>query len=109
MAKNLKTVVPAKGGGGFVPQSIIIHLQRLVILSVVFIFCGVMVSMGVEKIRLAQATLDTVAQTNQRMDKENRILYHITQALKQDQGAMEQLCRDELGLVRADEIIYLQP
>jgi cell division protein FtsB len=65
--------------------------------------------MGLEKIRLAQATLDTVVQTNQRLDKENRVLYRLIKALQQDREAMERLCRDELGLARTDEIIYLQP
>jgi cell division protein FtsB len=73
------------------------------------LLCGLGAAMGVNDINEAQAQLEQVRQVNWQLDKENRALYRTIQNLRQDPDALEKLCRSELGLVRANEIIYLEP
>jgi cell division protein FtsB len=87
-------------------------IRRLWYLSgaaVLVLICGLGIAMGVNDINEAEAQLEQVRQANWRMDRENRSLYRTIQNLRQDPDALEKLCRSELGLVRANEIIYLDP
>lgn len=79
------------------------------LLSAVLLIAGLGVYQGVENIRQAEAQLMDVQQANHAMDKENRALYRTIQNLRQDRAAIERLCRNELGLVRNNEVIYKLP
>ena len=86
-------------------------MRRLwvLLLAGVLAICGLAVGSGVDNIRTARAQLEMVRQTNLTLDRENRAMYRTVQNLKQDNVAIERLCRNELGLVRANEIIYILP
>ncbi len=85
------------------------NLWGLLLLCAIFAISGLGIYQGVENIRQAEGQLGMVLQTNHALDKENRVLYRSIQNLKQDRQALERLCRNELNLVRADEVIYQLP
>ena len=85
------------------------RLLGLVFLCAIVLISGLGVFAGADNIRQAEAQLETVLQTNLELDKENRAMYRVVQQFKQSRAAMERLCRMELGMVRADEIIYQLP
>jgi cell division protein FtsB len=56
-----------------------------------------------------RAELEDINQQNLSLDLDNRNLYRQVQRLRDDPQAMEQACREELGLLRPDEIVYQRP
>ena len=61
---------------------------------------------GAEKLQAAQAELEQVVQTNQRLDRENRALYRQVMRLRSDPQALEREARREMGMVGQDEVVY---
>ena len=76
------------------------------ILLVVVVICGVTLYRGFANFNKVQDELAQVRQTNQRLDAENRALYRKVQRLRSDAKAQERAVRREMGLVRADELVY---
>ena len=91
------------------PPILIKRMWYVVFMAALVVICGLGVYSGVANIRQASAQFELVQATNDRLDKENRALYRVILSLKQDPSALEKLCRSELGLVRPNEIVYLQP
>ena len=53
---------------------------------------------------------DELMRKNQALEQDNRLLYHEITRLRNDPKVIEHLAREELGLVREDElIIYFAP
>ena len=90
-------------------QLIVKRMWWLTVMAAIIAICGLGIYMGIDNIRQAGQQLESIQQANARIDRENRALYSTIQTLKQDRTALENLCRSELGLVRADEIVYLKP
>lgn len=76
------------------------------ILLTVVVVCGVTLYRGFTNFNKVQDELVQVRQTNQRLDAENRALYRKVQRLRGDAKAQERAARKEMGLVRADELVY---
>ena len=76
------------------------------ILLTVIVICGVTLYRGFTNFNKVQDELAQVRQTNQRLDSENRALYRKVQRLRSDAKAQERTVRQEMGLVRANELIY---
>lgn len=76
------------------------------ILLTVVVICGVTLYRGLTNFNKVQEELTEVRQTNQRLDAENRALYRKVQRLRSDAVAQELAVRQEMGLARADEIVY---
>jgi cell division protein FtsB len=76
------------------------------ILLTVMVICGVTLYRGFTNFNKVQDELAQVRQTNQRLDAENRALYRKVQRLRSDTKAQERAARQEMGLVRADELVY---
>lgn len=76
------------------------------LVAVVLAVCAFTVYRGASDLFAAQAELDRVVAVNQRLDSQNRALYHQVQRLRSDPEALESACRREMGLVRPDEVVY---
>lgn len=76
------------------------------ILLTVIVVCGVTLYRGFTNFNKVQGELAQIRQTNQRLDAENRALYRKVQRLRSDAKAQERAVRQEMGLVRADELVY---
>ena len=79
------------------------------ILLVVAMICGVTLYRGFAGFTKVQDEISLVRQTNQRLDAENRALYRRVLRLRGDAKAQEGAVRQEMGLVRADELVYADP
>ncbi len=80
-----------------------------VILLAVALVCGFTLYRGFANFNKVQAELSQVRQTNQRLDAENRALYRKVLRLRGDARAQERAARQDMGLVRPDEVVYLEP
>lgn len=76
------------------------------ILLTVIVICGVTLYRGFTNFNKVQDELTLVRETNQRLDAENRALYRKVQRLRSDARTQERAVRQEMGLVRADELVY---
>jgi cell division protein FtsB len=76
-----------------------------VILFIIFYSCfGERGFMSVVSLR---EELKQIQDHNQRLKEENAELERYIYLLNNDEGCIERIAREELGLVKADEIIYL--
>lgn len=64
---------------------------------------------GTAQLSSLRAELTEINEQNLHLDLANRDLYRRVQRLRDDPQAIEQACREELGLLRADEIVYKRP
>ncbi len=76
------------------------------ILLTVMVICGVTLYRGFTNFNKVQGEITQVRQTNQRLDAENRALYRKVLRLRGDAKAQERAVRRDMGLVRADELVY---
>ena len=74
-------------------------------LAVGFLIYAVIHSGGSGKQVQLQRELDKTREENQHLKEENRRLFQEVEALNRRQDYLEKLARDELGLVRKDELI----
>lgn len=79
------------------------------ILLAVTVICGITLYRGFSNFNKVQDEISQVRQTNQRLDAENRALYRRVLRLRGDAKAQESAARQEMGLVRADELVYADP
>lgn len=86
--------------------------QRKTILTVVFVFMSallVLIVLGdngwVELTRL-RANRDSLIQANEQLTRENMRLYHTIERLQNDLTYIENVARQELGMIRSDELIF---
>jgi Septum formation initiator len=70
-----------------------------------FLIYAVIHSGGSGKQVQLQRELDKTREENQHLKEENRRLFQEVEALNRRQDYLEKLARDELGLVRKDELI----
>lgn len=74
-------------------------------IAVGFLIYAVIHSGGSGKQVQLQRELDKTLEENQRLKEENRRLSQEVEALNRREDYLEKLARDELGLVRKDELI----
>lgn len=60
-----------------------------------------------EEYQRLSAALQEVEEGNARLREENTQLYHRIEALREDPRAIERKVRDELNLIRSDEVLIL--
>ncbi len=61
---------------------------------------------GLPKLRALQNELDAIVQESDRISEETYKLEKEVQSLRDDPIAIERIARDELGMVKQNEIIY---
>jgi len=61
---------------------------------------------GVSKALRLMHDLELVERRNVDLKRENHVLHRRIRQLKQDRAVIEQVARDELGLVRPDDIVF---
>ncbi len=59
-----------------------------------------------QALRLEQ-DLSSLEQKNEELRQENRDLQRQVNSLRKDRGAIERVARDELGMVRPEDIVFL--
>ena len=92
------------------------HVKRLgLTISCLFLFAGTAILLilnprGLFQWRELQREYLELMRKNQALDQDNRLLYQEITRLRNDPKVIEHLAREELGLVREDElIIYFTP
>ncbi len=80
-----------------------------VVAAGVLVVSGFLVSHGLDNLKQVREELKQVRQTNQRLERENRALYRTVLRLRSDPQALERVVRRDLGVVRADEVVYQDP
>ena len=78
----------------------------MVLVASVLAVCAFAVYRGSSQLIQVQEELAQVRKTNQNLDQENRTLYRQVQRLRNDNQALEKVCRQEMNLVRPDEVVY---
>jgi cell division protein FtsB len=61
---------------------------------------------GVTRALQLESDLDQLVRGNRKLRKENRALRKKIKSLKTDRGVIEQVARDELGMVRPEDIVF---
>ncbi|MEM9068587.1 MAG: septum formation initiator family protein [Myxococcota bacterium] len=64
---------------------------------------------GLPRYRVLKAELHEVEQTNDRLRREVQALQRDIDALGRDPAAIERVARDELGMIRNDELVFQFP
>lgn len=90
------------------PGSVHNYWWPLVILAVVIV-CGLAVARGYDQLSQVRDELQQVQKANQRLEKENQAMYRAVLSLRKDDQAIARICREDLGLARQDEVVYLLP
>lgn len=80
-----------------------------VVAAGVLVVSAFLVSRGLANLNQVQEELRQVRQANQRLERENRSLYRAVLRLRADSQALERSVRRDMGLVRADEVVYQDP
>jgi cell division protein FtsB len=86
-----------------------INLWFWLLVLAVFALSGLAVVKGTMQVMAAQGELQAIQQVNKRLKVQNEALYQQALRLKQDPRALEKACRQDLDLVRAGEVVYLEP
>lgn len=81
----------------------------LLVGSIVAVPLLVLAPGGLPRFRRLRDELHEVVRHNERLREEVRQLDGQVQALRRDERAIERIARDELGMVRADEIVFQFP
>ncbi len=77
--------------------------------SVVLVPVRMLDAQGLPRYRALKAELQHVERDNERFAREVAELTREVDALKADPAAIERIARDELGMVREDEVVFQFP
>lgn len=77
------------------------------LVAAVLMVCALAVYKGIGQLSQAQAELDRIQTTNLVLRDKNQALYGQVERLRSDDRALEKTIRQEMGMVRQDEVIYL--
>jgi cell division protein FtsB len=80
-----------------------------VVAAGVLVISAFLVMRGLANLNQMQEELKQVRQANQRLERDNRAVYRTVLRLRSDSQALERAVRRDMGLVRADEMIYQDP
>ncbi|MEQ9501288.1 MAG: septum formation initiator family protein [Deltaproteobacteria bacterium] len=76
-------------------------------LVVFFVGAAIVGDDGIARHELLKAELTKVRTLNARLEAENTVLARQAHALRTDRAFVESVVRDELGWVRADEVVFI--
>jgi cell division protein FtsB len=80
-----------------------------VVIAGVLVVSAFLLSRGLANLNQVQDELRLVRQSIQRLERHNRALYRAVLRLRTDSQALERSVRRDMGLVRADEVVYQDP
>ena len=81
----------------------------LLVISMVSVPLSILDDEGLPRYRALKDELAEVERVNERLRREVQELHHEVNDLRQDPAAIERIARDELGMIRADEILFQFP
>ncbi len=81
----------------------------LLVLAIVAVPLRILDEQGLPRYRALKDELREVGGANERLEREVRDLERQVAALRTDPGAIEQIARDELGMVRDGELVFQFP
>jgi len=81
----------------------------LLVLAVVVVPLRMLDAQGLPRYRALEAELRDVRAKNERIARQVRDLQRDVRALRTDPAAIEHIARDELGMIRRDEILFQFP
>jgi cell division protein FtsB len=81
----------------------------LLLVSIVSVPLGILDEQGLPRYRALRAELAEVERTNDRLRRDVRSLEREVEALRTDTAAIERIARDELGMIRDDEMLFQFP
>ena len=81
----------------------------LLVMAIVAVPLRILDERGLPRYRVLKSELREVEGRNERLRREVRALQRDVDALRTDPRAIEQVARDELGMIRDDEIVFQFP
>ena len=81
----------------------------LLIFAVVIVPLRMLDAQGLPRYRALKQELRQIAADNEKLEREVQALTREVQALKTDPAAVERIARDELGMIRSDELLFQFP
>ncbi len=81
----------------------------LLIISIVSVPLGILDEEGLPRYRALKSELAEVERINERLRREIQQRQREVDALRSDPAAIERIARDELGMIREDEILFQFP
>lgn len=81
----------------------------LLVMAIVAVPLRILDEQGLPRYRLLEQELREVDAQNQRLEREVRDLTRDVEALRSDPAAIERIARDELGMVRDEELVFQFP
>lgn len=81
----------------------------LLLVSIVSVPLGILDEQGLPRFRALKAERAEVERLNDRLRRDVEQLQRDVDGLRTDPAAIERIARDELGMIRADEILFQFP
>jgi cell division protein FtsB len=81
----------------------------LLIVSIVGVPLGILDEQGLPRYRALKSELAEVKRINERLRRDVEGLQREVQGLREDPSTIERIARDELGMIRDDEILFQFP
>ncbi len=81
----------------------------LLVLAIVAVPLRILDDQGLPRYRVLDTELRELTAENERLDREVRALQREVDQLGNDPAAIERVARDELGMIRSDEIVFQFP
>ena len=81
----------------------------LLVMAIVAVPLRILDERGLPRYRVLKSELRDVEARNERLRREVRALQREVDGLRTDPAAIEQVARDELGMIRDDEIVFQFP
>ena len=81
----------------------------LLVLSIIGVPLSILDEAGLPRYRALKAELAEVERVNERLRRDVEQLDREVEALRSDPEAIERVARDELGMIREDEILFQFP
>lgn len=78
----------------------------LLVMSVVAVPLHILDEQGLPRYRALKEELSEVESSNERLRREVQDLQREVRAVRTDRDAIERIARDELGMIRDDEIVF---
>ncbi|MGH9456038.1 MAG: FtsB family cell division protein [Thermoanaerobaculia bacterium] len=79
------------------------------VLTVVFLVSFVFSEEGISELRTARARVHTLRQEIEQLERENARLRSEVESLEQSDFAVERIAREDLGMAKEGEVVYMLP